>query len=529
MSRGDNGSRAYRWYVLALFTLVYVFNFVDRQIIVILGPSLKAALNVGDAELGLLFGTAFALFYALFGLPLARLVDGWHRVATLVGGLFVWSATTTLSAFVGGYGQLAMLRTFVGVGEASASPAAFSILQDYFPPRRRATALSIYGSGIYIGIGASLAIGGGIVAFWAKYPPGAAPLGLAGWQAAYLAAGLPGLILAILIALTVREPVRGASEGKPRAPDRAALTGIPVDLALFVPVLATIMLHRLGASSTTVRRHLALLVALPIATLAIVAATDPLLAPAKRVAITHVFGAPLTTNLVQWVALAVGVHAAAGWIAALRLRSPEVAATTVDNAVFRLLAIGGGVISIAGYGMATFVFVYGRERFGLGPAAGLILGAISCIAGGAGTVAGGVLADVTRRYGPQARLHVAIVAVFVAAAGYGWMLTTSSLVQFYAANVVALTALSMWLGPVFATGQEEVGPAERGTATGLQFLATNLIGLGLGPYCIGLASDATGDLGASMLMSLLAVPAAAALFWAAARRLKARSGGLSPA
>jgi len=522
MDERGSGSPAYRWYVLALFTLVYVFNFVDRQIIVILGPSLKAALNVGDAELGLLFGTAFALFYALFGLPLARLVDGWRRVTTLVGGLLVWSATTTLSAFVGSYGQLAALRTCVGIGEASASPAAFSILQDYFPPQRRATALSIYGSGIYIGIGAALAIGGGILALWAKYPEGGAPLGLAGWQAAYLAAGMPGLILAILIALTVREPTRGASEGTPRAPDRAALAGIPVDLALFVPGLATLVLRRIGAAPGTVRRHLALLVALPFATLAIVLATDPLLAPAKRVAIAHILGVPLTTNFVQWVALAIGIHAAAGWIAALRVRAPGAAAVTVDNPVFRLLAIGGGVVSIAGYGMATFVFVYGRETLGLGPADGIVLGAISCVAGGGGTVLGGVLADVTRRYGRWARLNVAIVAVFAAAAGYVWMLTTGSVAQFYAANVVALTALAMWLGPVFATGQEEVGAAERGTATGLQFLATNLIGLGLGPYCVGLASDATGHLGGAMLMSLLAVPVAAALFWTAAQKLKAR-------
>jgi MFS family permease len=516
------GSRGYRWFVLGLFTLVYVLNFVDRQIIVILGPSLKAELNVGDAELGLLFGTAFALFYALFGLPLARLVDGWNRVATLTMGLLVWSATTTMSAFVGSYGQLAALRTLVGIGEASASPAAFSILQDYFPPKQRATALAIYGSGIYIGIGVSLAMGGGILAYWGGYAPGARPFGLEGWQAAYLAAGLPGIVLALLIALTVREPARGASEGLARPREPGAIRGLPIDLGLFVPILATFLLKRLGAPPAVVRRHAMLLILLPIAALAIVTVTDPLLAESKRVAIAHPFGLPLTTNMVQWIALAIGAHAAFGWIAALRLRSPEAAKATVDNPVFRLLSIGGGVISIAGYGMTTFVFVYGKQNLGLTAADGIILGAISCVAGGSGTILGGVLADRSARSGPEARLYVAIAAVTFAAAGYLWMLTTPSVPQFYVANFMAQLALAMWLGPVFAAGQEEVGPSQRGTATGLQFLATNLIGLGLGPYCVGLASDASGDLRSAMLASLLAVPAAIALFWRAARLLEIR-------
>src|SRR4051812_7513696 len=123
----------HRWLVLALLTLVYAFNFIDRQIVTILAPFIKADLGLSDAQVGLLYGTAFALFYALFGLPLARLADGWHRVRTLSIGLCFWSAMTMLSGTAGGFAQLALARMGVGIGEASASPAAFSLLQDHFP------------------------------------------------------------------------------------------------------------------------------------------------------------------------------------------------------------------------------------------------------------------------------------------------------------------------------------------------------------------------------------------------------------
>ncbi|MFN3371645.1 MAG: MFS transporter, partial [Sphingomonadaceae bacterium] len=209
----------YAWYVLGVLVLVYVFNFIDRQIMSILAEDIKADLGIDDAQIGFLYGTVFGVFYALFGIPLGRLADSWHRVRLLSIGLALWSAMTALSGFAKNFGQLAGARIGVGIGEASASPVAYSVLSDYFPKEKRATALAIYSSGLYLGGGISLFIGGLIVERWNAAFPGGGPLGLAGWQAAFLAVGLPGLLLALWVA-SLREPIRGIAEGiaSPREP-----------------------------------------------------------------------------------------------------------------------------------------------------------------------------------------------------------------------------------------------------------------------------------------------------------------------
>jgi len=169
----------YARYVLGVLTLVYVFNFLDRQIVSILAERIKDDLGISDAQIGFLYGTAFAVFYAVFGIPLGRLADVWDRRRLIAIGLAFWSTATALSGFARTFGQLAAARIGVGVGEASASPAAFSLLSDVFPPARRATALAIYSSGIYIGAGLGLGLGGLIVDRWDRaFTAGAAPLGL---------------------------------------------------------------------------------------------------------------------------------------------------------------------------------------------------------------------------------------------------------------------------------------------------------------------------------------------------------------
>src|SRR5215468_3979201 len=212
-SHPDPAPEGYARYVLGVLVVVYVFNFLDRQILAILAERIRADLGVSDAELGFLYGTAFAVFFAVFGIPLGRLADVWDRRLLIALGLAVWSAMTVLSGLARSFPELALARIGVGIGEASAAPAAFSLLSDYFPPARRATVLAIYSSGIYIGAGLGLFIGGLIVDRWdAAYPvAAAAPLGLRGWQVAYLAVGVPGLPLALWVS-TLREPRRGESE-----------------------------------------------------------------------------------------------------------------------------------------------------------------------------------------------------------------------------------------------------------------------------------------------------------------------------
>src|SRR6516164_11449991 len=196
--RSDNhAANIYPWYVLAVLFLVYVCNFIDRQIISILAQDIKASFRVSDTQLGFLYGTTFGIIYAVFGIPIARLADRWHRVRVIGFGLATWSAMSALSGLASSYGQLMLARIGVAIGEASATPAAWSLLSDYFPSRRRALAIGIYYTGLSVGAGLSLSLGGWISHTWSSgFPAGAAPFRLAGWQATFLAVGLPGLFLA---------------------------------------------------------------------------------------------------------------------------------------------------------------------------------------------------------------------------------------------------------------------------------------------------------------------------------------------
>ena len=172
----------YAHYVLFVLVIVYVFNFIDRNILSILSQEIQKDLGVSDAEMGFLYGTVFAVFYAVFGIPLARFADVYVRKNLISVGLMFWSAMTALSGFAKSFPQLALFRIGVGVGEASASPAAFSMLSDYYAPKVRATVLAIYSSGVYIGGGIGLFLGGFVMEAWdATYVvQSEAPMGIRG-------------------------------------------------------------------------------------------------------------------------------------------------------------------------------------------------------------------------------------------------------------------------------------------------------------------------------------------------------------
>ena len=215
---GEVGGR-YAKYVLFVLVVVYVFNFIDRQILSILAEDIKADLGLTDAQIGFLYGTAFAVFYAVFGIPLGRLADVWTRKSLISIGLAFWSVMTALSGTARSFGALAAVshRRRRRRGERDARRRS-RCWRDYFPPRLRATALAIYSSGVYIGAGIGIFLGGVIVDGWkrALSRSAAAPFGLAGWQVAFFAVGLPGLLMSLWV-WTLREPLRGQSEGLPRA------------------------------------------------------------------------------------------------------------------------------------------------------------------------------------------------------------------------------------------------------------------------------------------------------------------------
>lgn len=191
----DPQSNNYKWFVLAILTVVYAFNFIDRQILVILQKPIKAELGLSDTQLGLLTGFSFAVVYVTAGVPIAWLADRSNRRNIVALSLGIWSVMTALSGMVQNYTQLLLARLGVGLGEAGGSPPSHSMLSDYFPEEQRGTALSIYTTGIYLGIFFGYFAGGWIADNY-------------GWRNAFFIVGIPGVVLAFLLLLLVREPPR---------------------------------------------------------------------------------------------------------------------------------------------------------------------------------------------------------------------------------------------------------------------------------------------------------------------------------
>lgn len=189
----------YSWYALAVLTLVYVLNFLDRQLIYILFQPIKQEMGFTDLQLALLGTTSFVIFYTLLGIPFGRLADRVSRKNMIAAGLAVWSLFSGLTGFADGFWSIFFCRLMVGVGEATLGPAALSLLSDYFPVRMRATVNSIYSSAIALGGGLAFFLGGWIGQTW-------------GWRPAFYLLGFPGLLLAVLVFL-LREQPRGRADG----------------------------------------------------------------------------------------------------------------------------------------------------------------------------------------------------------------------------------------------------------------------------------------------------------------------------
>lgn len=209
------------WYIVGVLMVVYVFSFIDRQLLALMVDPIKADLGVSDSAMGLLMGLSFGLFYTFLGIPLGRIADTHNRKGLIAAGLVLWSIMTAGCGLVGRFWHLFLLRMGVGVGEAALSPAAYSLITDSFPRKRLALALSVYGMGIYLGAGVAYALGASIVGFFREQGGLTIPLlgTVAAWQAAFLAAGLPGFLIALLL-LTFREPRRQGAGATQAAPVR---------------------------------------------------------------------------------------------------------------------------------------------------------------------------------------------------------------------------------------------------------------------------------------------------------------------
>ena len=192
----NNKNDRYKWYVLAILTVVYMFNFIDRHALVILQEDIKQDLALSDTQLGFLTGLAFAILYVGLGIPLAKLADSYNRKNLLTFCLFIWSLMTYFSGRAQNFVQMSLTRLGVSAGEAGCAPTSHSIISDYFPAEQRATAIAIFTSGIFFGV-----LFGFVVAGWmaSSY----------GWRVAFYILGISGMVLAILLSLFLKEPIRG--------------------------------------------------------------------------------------------------------------------------------------------------------------------------------------------------------------------------------------------------------------------------------------------------------------------------------
>jgi len=482
-ARTNDVGGPYAWYVLGVLVLVYMINFIDRQIISILAEDIKADLGVTDADMGFLYGTAFGVFYSLFGIPLGRLADMWYRGRLMTIGLAIWSAMTAVSGFATNFTQLAAARIGVGIGEATASPCAFSMISDYFPKEKRATALGIYSSGLYLGGGLSLFIGGAIVESWNRAYPDGGPLGLVGWQAAFLAVGLPGLLLALWVA-TLREPVRGLADGLATPPEPNPWGKFFTELSSIVPPLT--LFHAARNGGRALATNLVALAAIALAAYALVGATG---------------------DVPQWIAIGIGVYAVFSWSQSLKRRDPATYRLIWGTPTFVLTVVGFGLIAFGTYAVGFWAAPYAIREWGVDRAtAGFLIGGGGAASGFIGVILGGRLADTFRRTNPAGRIVVGFVAMLGSAPFLIWQFTTESLTLFYILNFVNGVFASMWVGVAAATTQDLVLPRMRGAATATYFLGTTLVGLAMGPYFVGKVSVVTGDLGLACISVLVMAP-----------------------
>ena len=388
MSEAVNIGPNYRKYALGILLVGYIINFVDRSILSLLLEPIKLELALSDSQLGFLGGLAFAVFYTFLGIPIAALADRRSRVKILAASMVIWSAMTAVCGLANNFITLLLARIGVGIGEAGASPPSHSLISDYFPIETRATALSIYALGIPLGTMIGSFVGG-----W-----GADAIG---WRYTFFLVGVPGVIFALIVWFTLREPPRGMSDLKPsQAP------AVPIKTAPPPPVKTVLKL----LWSKTSFRHLA---------------------------------------------FAAGLHA--------------------------FVSYGAGT-----WNAPFFIRIHDMSLTEIGSVLALIAGI-----GAIGTFFGGYISDKLSDRTDDKRWYFWVPGIATL------VMVPFQLVAYLYGGVWAVVASLMmvailgnaYLGPSFAMTQALVSLRMRAVASAILLFVLNLIGMGLGPYLVGVLSD----------------------------------------
>ena len=401
-----------RYYALGLLTVVYTFNFVDRQLLSILQESIKADLLLSDQQLGLLTGFAFALFYTVAGIPIARYADRNNRRNVVAIAIALWSFMTAISGLVQNYLQLLLARIGVGVGEAGGSPPAHSMISDIFPPERRASALAFYSMGINFGILFGFLAGGWLNEFF-------------DWRVAFFVVGAPGIVVALFVRYTLREPIRGLME------DRQ-------DVATDTPF-------------------------------------------------------------------------------------PEVLKLLWSRLSFRHLAIGGALNAFAGYSSSNWTasFMIRSHDMSTGEL-GTWLALIMGVGGAIGVFWGSYIAERLAKFDVRLYMWMPTITGMICVP---FMIATYVVEGAYTALIVSIVPgilFNVYLGNSLAMTHALVGLRMRAVASAILFFLINLIGMGLGPWGVGLLSDMlSAELGNESLRYAMLYLLPAAMGWSAVHFLLA--------
>jgi MFS family permease len=494
--QSDRVSRA-GWYTLALVASAQGLSLLDRQILSILAPSIKADLHIGDSELGLLYGTVFSLFYALFSLPLGRLVDGWIRTRLLAICIFAWSIFAGMSAFAGGFTLLAVSRLGVGIGEAAAQPSANSIIFDTFPRSRRGTAMAAMGIATALGLGLSMALGGVVAGWWdARFPQGAA--GFSGWQFAFLVAAAPGLLLAFLISRLL-EPVRGGVDGiaSPEDPHPFKASG-----AVLASVTPGINWLSLWSRKAPARQWAVNLIGLAVIVVFCWVMTGVTQRFSPRPP-TDVLGLEIDPHAMQWFVVGFGAFVILNMFQSLRLTDRPTYNVVASPSVILLIVVAGLQTSI-NYGVMGFTPSLLNRSFGLSQAqTGLQFGLLSAGLAMVGPIVAGPLSDwLTARVGAKGRVWLTIFSLGLSPIFGIWTYSAQDLTSFYVRFSVFSLILTLWLPPLYSLLYDLVLPRMRGVTSSIFIIITTLLGLGMGPYFVGIVSDRNGGNLAEAIISI---------------------------
>lgn len=498
------------WWALALVALTNAVSLLDRQILAILAPAIKADLKIGDAEMGLLFGTVFALFYALFSLPLGRLADGWVRTKLLALSILFWSVATALGGMASGFAMLALSRLGVGIGEASAAPAGTSLIYDFWPKPRRGFVMAVLASAIALGIGGSLILGG-VAANWWDHAWGLspqrsapAPFGLKGWQFAFLVAALPGLLLALAMT-TLKEPRRGLHDGIETPPDPAPFTASGQVLVAVLPGFNWLALHRAGASGSFWRLNLGALVLIGLA-MAGLAQVTAAFSPRPPLQFGPV---SLSPHTLQWLVTGFGLFVIVNLMQNMALTDAQAFRVIAQSPTLQMAMAVGMLQSVINYGMMAFnpMFLMRYYHLSMKDTA-LQFGLASAAMGILGPLFWGPLSDwLHQRFPGAGRALTSLFCMALSPIMSFWVYHAPDAPSFYLRFVAYSLVLTGWMPPLYAIIYDQVLPRMRGITGSLYLMMATIGGLGIGPYVVGLISDATGDLRSAMLsINAVAVP-----------------------